>query len=145
MNYRKCNHVHDVYWPDAMSPYSKCAPSHRMKQLWDADGCHPHWSPAQSLCVTSLVCCNCGSSHLGIPWYQQNCKQGPNGCPKRLKPGWRVPQALEKEKKFRVLGRVWELISKNNKNINFVLQKVSRFLNAAEKRLSSPTANQSNS
>lgn len=96
INYRRCNHVRDVYGPAAMSPYSKHAPCHRMKQLWDADECHPHWSPAQCLCVTSLPCCNYSPSHRGIPGYQQNCKPWPKGCPKRLKRGSRVPQALEK-------------------------------------------------
>lgn len=33
MNYGTRNYVYDVYGPDATSPYSKHAPSHRMKRL----------------------------------------------------------------------------------------------------------------
>lgn len=92
--------VHHFYRPAAMSPYSKRALCHRMKPLWDVDGCHPHWSAAQCLCVTSLACCNCSPSHLGIPGYQQNCRPWPKGCPKTLKRGSLAPQALGKCQKY---------------------------------------------
>lgn len=80
--------------PDARNPHSKCALCHQKRLWWDADGCRPHWSRAQCLCVISSTCCNHGCSHQGNPGFQWRCLPGPEGCQMRLTPHSEVPRAL---------------------------------------------------